>query len=87
MIALIRTAEGNAVTYVMNGSVSTPSNHTNTLLLRENKGQFVVHSLALADLGVVLIYDPSLANEPVKEARQERSVPILLADKRRGAGD
>src|SRR5215469_8249351 len=38
MIALIRTAEGNAVTYVMNGSVSTPFNHTKTCLLRENKG-------------------------------------------------
>ena len=81
MIALVRTAEGNAVTYVVNGSVSTESNHTNALLLRENKGQFVVHSLALADLGVVLIYDPSLAKEPVKEARQERSLPILSAKK------
>ena len=81
MIGIVRTADGNAVTYVVNCSVSTHSKGENALLLRENKGQFVVHSLALADLGVVLIYDPSLAKEPVQEARQGRSLPILSAKK------
>jgi hypothetical protein len=79
MIALVRTADGNAVTYVVSGSVNTHSNTMNALLIREDRGQFVVHSLALADLGLVLIYDPSLAKEPVQEARQERSLPILSA--------
>jgi hypothetical protein len=86
MIALVRTVDGNAVTYVMNSSISTHTNGENALLLREKKGQFVVHSLALADLGVVLIFDPSLAQEPVRETRQERSLPILSAEKQRGRG-
>jgi len=81
MIALVRTADGNAVTYVVNGSVNTHPSSTNALLLRENKGQFVVHSLALADLGLMLIYDPTLAKEPVKEAREERTLPIFSAKK------
>jgi len=81
MIALVRTADGNAVTYVMNGSISTHTNNENALFLHEKEGQVVVHSLALADLGMVLIYDPTLAKGPVQEVRQERSLPILSAKK------
>ena len=81
MIALVRTADGNAVTYVVNGSISTHTNSENALLLREKKGQFVVHSLDLADLGVVLIYDPTLAKEPVMEARVKQTVPVMSAKK------
>jgi len=81
MIALVRTADGDAVTYVMNGSLSGHTNGVNALLIRERDGQLIVHSLALADLGVVLIYDPSLAQEPVKEARVKHSVSVMLAKK------
>jgi len=81
MIALVRTADGDAVTYVMNGSLSAHTNGVNALLIRERDGQLIVHSLALADLGVVLIYDPSLAHEPVKEARIKHAVPVMSAKK------
>lgn len=81
MIALIRAADGNAVTYVMNGSLSEHTNGVNALLIRERGGQLIVHSLALADLGMVLIYDPSLVKEPVREAGVKREVPILSAKK------
>jgi hypothetical protein len=40
-----------------------------------------VHSLALADLGMVLIYDPTLAREAVQEARTSQSVPVTWAKK------
>ena len=81
MTALVRTADGNAVTYVINGSVSTHTNGENALLLRERKGQFVVHSLAPADLGMVLIYDPSLAQEPAMEAGVKQTVTVMSAKK------
>lgn len=81
IIALVRTAEGNAVTYVESGSLSGHTNGVNALLIRERDGQLIVHSLALADLGVLLIYDPSLAQEPTKVAPVKRSVPILAARK------
>ena len=81
MIALVRTAGGDAVTYVLNGSLSGHTNGINALLISEKGGQLIVHSLALADLGVVLIYDPSLAQEPVKEARAKQSVPVMSAKK------
>ncbi len=83
MIALIRSASGNAITYVMNGSVETDSKGINALLIKERGGQRIVHSLALNDLGVVLIYEPSLAHEKplVQEARNARAVPVTTAKK------
>ena len=83
MIALVRTADGDPVTYVMNGSLSGHTNGVNALLIKEKGGQLIVHSLALADLGVVLIYEPSLAHEKplVQEARNAQSVPVTSANK------
>jgi hypothetical protein len=83
MIALIRSASGNAFTYVMNGSVDTDPKGMNALLIKEQGGQRIVHSLALNDLGVVLIYEPSLAHEKplVQEARNARAVPVTSANK------
>jgi hypothetical protein len=83
MIALVRTADGEAVTYVMNGAVETHPNGQNALLIKERQGQRIVHSLALNDLGVVLIYEPSLAHEKpmVQEARNIQAVPVTSAKK------
>jgi hypothetical protein len=83
MIALVRTADGEAVTYVMNGAVETHPNGQNALLIKERRGQRIVHSLALNDLGVVLIYDPSLAHEKplVQEARNIQAVPVTSGKK------
>lgn len=83
MIAFVRTADGNAVTFVMNGSVETHSKGQNALLIKERQGHLIVHSLALNDLGVVLIYEPALAHEKpvVQEARNIQAVPVTSAKK------
>jgi len=84
MIALIRSASGKpVVTYVMNGSIDTNPNGQNALLITTRRGKNIVHSLALADLGVVLVYDPSLAHEKpsVEEAQAKHFVPLVSAKK------
>jgi hypothetical protein len=40
-----------------------------------------VHTLALADLRMVLIYDPTLAREVVQEACASQTVPVTWAKK------
>jgi hypothetical protein len=81
IIALVRKADGDAVTHVMSGARSGNTNGVNALLIKEKDGQLTVHSLALADLGMVLIYDPSLARETVQEARANQIVPVMWAKK------
>jgi len=52
------------------------------LLIAGRGGQRVVHSLRLAELGIVLIYDPALARDrEIIEAHKTQSVPILAAKK------
>jgi hypothetical protein len=81
MIASIRNAEGDAVSLVMTGDRSEKTNGVNALLIKEKEGQLKVHSLAIADLGIVLIYDPGLAREAVQEGRATHSVPVIWAKK------
>jgi hypothetical protein len=81
IIASIYNVDGNAVTFVMSGARSGNTNGMNALLIKEKDGQLRVHSLALADLGMVLIYDPSLARETVQEARVSQTVPVMWAKK------
>ena len=52
----------------------------NALLLKDDKeGQLKVHSLSLANLGIVLTYDVSLARESAEKARVNRTVPVVWA--------
>jgi len=81
IIALVRKADGDAVTYVMSRARSENTSGVNALLIKEKDGQLRVHSLALADLGMVLIYDPSLARETVQEARVSQTIPVMWAKK------
>jgi hypothetical protein len=81
IIASIYNVDGNAVTFVMSGARSGNTNGMNALLIKEKDGQLRVHSLALADLGMVLIYDPSLARETVQEARVSKTIPVTWAKK------
>jgi len=84
VIALIRTVDGNAVAHVMSWASSGSGNGLNALLIKEKDGQRVVHSLALADLKMVLIYDPSPMKEKVKEASEghvNHTVPVMWAKK------
>ena len=81
VIATIRTADGNAVADVMTAARTGNTNGASALLIKEKNGQMNVYSLALADLGMVLIYDPALAREAVREARASQSVPVTWAKK------
>ncbi len=81
MIALIRNSDGDAVTHVVSGARRGNTSGANALLLREKDGQLTIHSLALADLGMVLIYDPTLGRETVQEARAGQTVPVTWAKK------
>jgi hypothetical protein len=81
IIGTIRTADGDAVSFVISQASNENTNGVNALLISEKDGQPTVHSLALADLGVVLIYDPSLARERPQEARLSQTVPVMWAKK------
>lgn len=54
----------------------------NVLFLQAKNGRATVHSLALPQLGVVLIYEPDLAREPVLEAHAGQAVPVVLLAKK-----
>ena len=81
IIGTIRTADGDAVSFVVSQASNGNTNGVNALLINEKDGQPTVHSLALADLGMVLIYDPSLTRETVQEARAGQTVPVTWAKK------
>lgn len=81
ILALIRNGEGAPVARVMSGSRSESTHGQNALLIKDKDGQPTVHSLALADLGMVLVYDPTLAQERIQEARASRTVPVMWAKK------
>ena len=81
IIGTIRTVAGDGVSIVMSQARTGNKNGVNALLIKEKDGQPTVHSLALAELGMVLIYDPSLARETVQEARVSQAVPVMWAKK------
>jgi hypothetical protein len=80
-IALVSKADGTAGFRVVSTIRSGPASGVNALLAQDKDGQLTVHSLSLADVGMVLIYDPSLARKSVREARVSRTVPVLSAKK------
>jgi hypothetical protein len=81
IIGTIRTVAGDGVSIVMSQARTGNKNSVNGLLIKEKDGQPTVHSLAIADLGVVLIYDPTLARETVQEARVSQTIPVTWAKK------
>lgn len=81
VIALVRDSQGRAVTHVMSGARSGRTGGLNALLIREKDGQLSVYRLALADLGIDLIYDRAPTYERPQEARFSQTVPVLWAAK------
>lgn len=81
IVASISKADGSGGILVVTGVRSEPTNGVNALLLKDKDGQLTVHSLSLANLRMVLIYDRSLARESVQEARVSRTVPVMWAKK------
>jgi hypothetical protein len=81
-LAVIRNREGRSVAIVMSRlHDEKASAERSAILMKEKDGQLCVHTLALADLGMVLIYDPALAREVVQEARASQTVPVMWAKK------
>ena len=68
------------VATVMTRSIADYTRGPNALQLKTRNGQAVVQSLVLADLNMVLTFEPSPAHEKVKEARADSSV-VLVARK------
>jgi hypothetical protein len=79
VFALISTASGRPVARLRNWSRSDSTNGKNALLLKEKNGRLQVYSLALAQLGMVLIYDPALARQAVLESQVSQTVPVIWA--------
>lgn len=77
--ALIRDGNGWPVGRFISGIHDSNGSTRNSLLIREKDGQLRVYGLTLADLGMVLVYDPALAHEAVREARAPETVPVMLA--------
>jgi hypothetical protein len=56
-------------------------NGKSALLIGNHRGQRVVYSLRIADLGEAFVYDRALARAAVEEARQPQAVPVVVAEK------
>ena len=78
-LALIVDSKGQPVARFVSMIDGGKTPAGNALLLRERDGQLRVYSLALANLGRILVYDPALAREAVTEARATQTVPVRLA--------
>jgi hypothetical protein len=78
-IALISKSDGSGGIMVVARVHGEPRSGVNALLVKDKDGELTVHSLSLANLKMVLIYDPSLARESVQEARVNRTVPVVWA--------
>jgi len=66
---------------VMSIATGDYRNGSNALSLKVRNGALVVHSLVLADLNRVLLYELSAVKEGVEEAAMAPSVPVLVARK------
>jgi hypothetical protein len=78
-IAKISKSDGRGGIMVVARVHGEPRRGVNALLVKDKDGQLTVHSLSLANLKMMLIYDPSLARESVQEARVNRTVPVVWA--------
>jgi len=78
-LALIRMASGRPVARVRSWSRSERTNAKNALLLKEKNGRLQVQSLALGDLGMVLIYEPAGARETHRDEEVSRTVLVESA--------
>jgi hypothetical protein len=80
---LVRDAKSlHRVAYVPANNRQDSTGGASALLITVRGSQQVVHSFRIAELGQVFVYDRSLANgREVEEARQTRSVPVIVAKK------
>lgn len=79
--ALISNKDSTFAIRVLNRASEDYRGGPDALQLRVKNGELVVRALVLADLNRVLIYDSSLDKRNVEEARNNASVPVLVARK------
>jgi len=74
------TKNGKEVAYLAPRTKSEAQGKS-ALLIADKSNQRVVHSLRLAELGEVFIYEPALARraEDVREAHKVQTLPIVAA--------
>lgn len=77
--AKIRDGRGRAVAIVVSGTDAGNRSDGNRLLIEEKLGRPHVYALTLASIGRVLVYDPALAQQAVREARAPQTVPVVVA--------
>jgi hypothetical protein len=82
-VVVVRDAKTFRTVAVEPAGIEERSTKNESALLVGTRGQHqVVHSLRIAELGEVFIYDPALANErTVEEASKTRTVPVEIAEK------
>lgn len=79
IIAVIHRVDGGAAFFAVSQAHSDKTNGVNALTLRGEEGKPRVSSLALADIGMVLVYDPSSGRTATRIARASQTVPVLSA--------
>ena len=80
MIATIRSKDGKRAALVMTMIADHGAQGESALLIVNKGNQSTVHSLRLAKVGLVLIYDPKLAREDqAREARGRQAIPVFTA--------
>jgi len=80
IMATIRNDSYTLVATVVTRGIDDYTKGSNALQLKTRNGQVVVQTLVLADLKMVLVFDPSPAHERVEQAREDSTV-VLVARK------
>ena len=80
ILATIRNDRDIHVATVLTRGTEDYTRGPNALQLKTRNGQVVVQSLVLADLNMVLVFEPSPAHQRIEEARADSTV-VLVARK------
>jgi hypothetical protein len=82
MLVVEDAKSGRYIAFESLGSRKDNTKGESALLIGTRAGQRIIHSLRIAELGQVFVYDPALAREyAVQEARQTKAIPVSVAKK------
>ena len=79
MVRVLNDQDTLVATVVTHG-IDDYTKGPNALQLKTTNSQVVIQSLVLADMKMVLVFDPSLAHQRIEEARADATV-VLVARK------
>lgn len=84
-VAMLLVQDAKSGRYVANEPVNITEESTKSgsaLLIGTRAGQRIVHSIRIAELGQVFVYDPALAHgHTVEEVHNTQAVPVSAAKK------